>query len=94
MTKEEIMEYLKNKDWDKDFLDKISEMIANYVVFQENPSNYRQYSHKYYLDYESAKTDFDNRDYVPSGRWCRCVLRDLTGTKEKEIRTISSSSWE
>lgn len=94
MTKEEILEYLKNKDWDNEFIDKISSMIANYVVFQEDPDNYRQYSHKYYLDYESAKKDFDNRDYVPCGGWCRCILRDLSQLQKDEIRTISSSSWD
>lgn len=33
MTKEEILQYLKNKNWDKDFLEKISEIVANYVVY-------------------------------------------------------------
>lgn len=92
MTKEEIIKYLQDKNWDKDFLDKISEMIANYVVYQIDPDSHNQYSHRYYFDYDTAKKDFDNRDYVPSGNWCRCVLRDLTGEKENQRRTISSSS--
>lgn len=94
MTKEEIIKYLQDKNWDKEFLEKISEILANYIVYQEDPDNYRQYAHRYYLDYESAKNDYINRDYVPSGSWCTCVLRDLTGEKENQKRTISSSSWD
>lgn len=92
MTKEEILQYLKKKNWDKDFLEKISEIVANYVVYQIDPDSYNQYSHRYYFDYDIAKKDFDNRDYVPSGSWCICILRDLTGVKENQRRVISSKN--
>lgn len=89
MTKEEIFNAL-NEQWDDDLQAELERLVANYSVYQQDPDDFTHtYMAKYFIHPDDALKDFESRDYVPEGRWCKCILVDIKNGKILNQKVIS-----
>lgn len=89
MTKEQILEKLAKMEWSDELKDKLEYEISEFVVYQEDPDDHHTYCHEYHMTEEDARKDFNERTFVPDGRWCYCVISSLKTSKVWERKTIS-----
>lgn len=87
--KEQILEALAKMEWSDELEDKLEYEISSFVVYQQDPDDHHTYCYKYHMTEEAAREDFNSRTYVPSGRWCYCVISSLRSDKVYERRQVS-----